>query len=685
MHPLDYLYKPKSIAVIGASADEVKAGYQMVYALKTFPGKIYPINPKADTILGYKAFPNLKAIGSPVDLAILTIPARGCINALQEAGEAGVGAALIISGGFAEAGGEGVQIQEKIASICRRYNIQLLGPNAAGFTNPGAGIAANFMPWINEISAGGLGIISQSGAMSFSLAALTQTLGLGVSLITSIGNGAVVNISDVVEYLGKDEETRAIVLYLEGLKEGEGRRLYDAVKETADKKPVIFLTIGRSDVSEFAASHTGNLIGSYRLKTAALMQAGAVMADSCEDAIDAADLLSRRRLQPKENPGVGLLTGQAGPGLVIADYLRNRGVLVPELQPATIEKIKKELPPISFIKNPVDTTRPGNTFPNVLKAMSEDRSIDVLAVFALHEPAIIDPIDTLKQFKDIEQPLIFGTGGFPEHVGPTRKLLADFKITTFTSPDRTARAIRALVDDSKAAYRKQAAKNQPLPGIAIEPLEKTPDEAEALRLLNELGLPAPRHIVCSTHEEALAAFSKLKKPCVVKVLDPSIAHKTEVGGVILGVKTEKQLLAAVEHIDQIDSGAGSATGRKYLLAEMAEEGLELIIGAVNDPAFGPAVLLGLGGTTAEALGDVSMRLAPITAPDAREMIAALRGRELLDGWRGSPAVDKEELVKTLIKVGQLMIDRPEIKEIDINPVRIYEKGLLALDALIVLE
>jgi acyl-CoA synthetase (NDP forming) len=300
LHSLDCLYKPKSIAVIGASADKTKAGYQMVYALRTFPGKIYPINPKADTILGFKAFPNLKAIGNPVDLAILTIPAQSCVNALQEAGEAGAGAALIIGGGFAEAGGDGIKIQNKITSICRKYNIPLLGPNAAGFANPKARVTANFNPWIGDVSAGGIGIISQSGAMSFCLAALIQSLNLGVSLVTSIGNGAVVNFSDVVEYLGDDDDTKVIVLYLEGLNEGEGRRLYNAVRKTTEKKPVIFLTIGKSNISEFAASHTGNLIGSYKLKIAALTQAGAVMTDSCDDAIDAASLLARVRLQPSK-------------------------------------------------------------------------------------------------------------------------------------------------------------------------------------------------------------------------------------------------------------------------------------------------------------------------------------------------------------------------------------------------
>lgn len=685
MHPLNRLYKPKSIAVVGASNNKAKAGHEIMYGLRTFPGKVYPLNPQADNIFGRQAFPNLKAVGQPVDLAILTIPAKSCVKALIEAGEAGVGAALIVSGGFAETGEEeGIKLQNEITSICRKYKIQLLGPNTVGFTNPVAKVTANFVPWLGDISPGKIGIVSQSGAMSYCLAALVQTMGLGASLVTGIGNGPVTKLADVIAYLADDEDTEVIVLYFEGLAAGEGRRLYSVIRKATKKKPVVFLTIGRSNITEFAASHTGTLIGSYQLKTTALIQAGAVKADSGDDAIDAAGLLAQVRLQPKENPGVGVLTGQAGPALVIADYLRSKNVLIPELQPSIVEKISKELLPISFMKNPVDTTRPDkrSAFSNVLKAMAEDEALDLLAVFALYKTTAMDPVDIFEECKDIKQPLIFGTGGFPEHINPTLKKLADREIPTFTSPDRTAKAIRALVDDAKAAYRKQQAEpGQHPPKLNIEPLEKTPDEAAALDILERLGIPSPRRIVCSSHDEAQQAFAKLKKPCVVKVLHPSIIHKTEVGGVILGIETKAQLREALQRVDKIETGSP----KRYLLVETAAAGLELIAGAVNDISFGPAVLLGLGGTTAEAWGDVSMRLAPLTEEDAREMIDELQGKELLSGWRGAPAVDKEQLIVTLIKIGQLLIEHPEIKEMDINPLRIYEKGLLALDALIVLQ
>ena len=619
MRSLERLFNAKSIAVVGASADEYKAGYQMLYALRNFPGKLYPINPKEKTILGLEVFPSIKAVGKPVDFVILTIPAPACEVVLREAGEAGAGAALIISGGFSETGESGKLVQEKILSICREYGIRLLGPNTVGFVNPGAGITANFTPWIGDIDSGPVGLISQSGAMSLILAALLKTNGLGVSLITGIGNAADVTVSDAIEYLSEDDNTKVIILYLEGVM--DGRRLYDVIGKTTKRKPVIILTVGKADIAEFAVSHTGNLIGSYKIKIAALKQAGAVIVDSAEDLIDAADILSRVRLEANGNPGIGLLTGQAGPGMVIVDYLRSHGILVPELAPSTVDKIKTELPPLTFIRNPVDTARPGPSFINVLKAVADDPSIDVLIIFAIHEPAVIDPVGLLNAAKDkISPPIIFGTAGFPEHIHSTQHSLSEINIASFASPDRTAKAVRALVEDSKAAFRGKKGLPQAEMISEIPPLKTEPDEAEAKDILNLIGIPAPKSYVCAEHKELKEAFDKLSKPCVLKVLSKTIKHKTEAGGVILNIGSESQLLDAIRRIDRIPG-----TDKRYFIEEMAKPGIDIIIGAVNDPSFGPVVLAGLGGTAAEALGDVVMRLAPLSMDNAWRCFWSLKG------------------------------------------------------------
>jgi len=678
MHPLDRLFKPKSIAVVGVSTDESKAGYQMLYALRNFPGELYPINPKADNILGFKAFSSLQAIGKPVDLVVLTIPAAACADVLRQAGQNGAGAGLIIGGGFAETGESGRAMQQEVLGICRQYKIKLLGPNTAGFATPSAGVCANFNPWIGEVAAGPIGLISQSGAMSLVLSALIHAQNLGVSLATGVGNSADVGVADVVEYLTNDSDTKVIVLYLEGIR--DGRKLYDAVRKAVKKKPVLFLTVGQANIGEFAISHTGNLIGSFKTKTAALKQAGAIMMDTSDDLIDAANLLCRTRLEPKEDPGVGLLTGQAGPGMVIADYLRSKGVLIPELRPETVEKIGQALLPLTHIKNPVDTGRPGPGFPSVLQSIAADPSIDLLLTFIIDEPAVIEPVALFKRLSNIRQPIIMGTSGFEKNIHPMQNALSGMNMASFASPDRSAKAVCALVNDAKSAYRlsrnEEATPNPP----KVERLEKTPNEAEGKDILQRIGIPTPRRVVCRTHEEAREAFGKLTRPCVLKILDPGISHKTEVGGVILNIKTEKQMTGALRRIDRIKAG----DERRYLVEEMAREGLELIIGATNDLSFGPAVLVGLGGITAEVIKDTAMRLAPLHFNEAMDMISELKGKALFDGWRGSPILDKRSVAQALVILGQFMPDHPEIKEVDLNPVRVYENGILALDALLVL-
>ena len=499
--------------------------------------------------------------------------------------------------------------------------------------------------------------------MCLTLAAMIHGQNLGVSLATGIGNGADVNVDDAIEYLADDVQTKVIILYLEGVRNGRG--LYDIIGRTTEKKPVLVLAVGKGDIAEFAASHTGNLIGSYKIKKAALKQAGAILVESSDDLIDAANLLSRVRLPPKKNPGVGLLTGQAGPGMVIADYLRSRNVSLPELHPVTVDKIRRALPPLTFIKNPVDTSRPSKTFPDILGAMALDPSIDVLAIFALLEPAVIDPVALFRDAINIRQPMIFGTAGIKEEIDATINALSKLKIAAFSSPDRVAKAVHILIEDSKAAYRRK----------------RSNDQEKAKDILNKIGITTPKRLACGSHKEAIDAFRSMNKPIVAKILHASIHHKTEVGGVVLGISTEGHLESALNNIDAIASG----NGKRYLLEEMAENGLEVIIGATNDPSFGPVVMVGLGGVNAEALNDITMRIAPLCLNEARDMILELQSKSLFEGWRGTRPLDINYLAETIVRVGQLMADHPEIKEMDLNPVRIYEKGISVLDALIVVE
>ncbi len=676
--PLTRLFDPVSVAVVGASADPDKPGYQMVKALAGFDGEVYPVNPRAETILGRRVYPALADIPGTVDLVAVVVPPGPSIEVLGEAAAIGAGAALMVSGGFAETGDAGRALQDEAVAVCHAGGVRLLGPNTSGFMAPARKLFCTFMPGIAELAPGGVAIVAQSGGINISLTLLAHAEGLGLSLAVGLGNAANVGLADVVDHLAGDDATRVIVLHLEGVP--DGRRLFDAIGRASARKPVVALPVGRADLGGFAESHTGNLMGRFALTQAALAQAGAVVVETSIDAIDAAHALSRIRLSPAPNPGVGVLTGQAGPGLQMTDALRHAGIAVPELAPATVARIAEQLPPLTYMRNPVDTGRPSETFGTVLRAMADDPAIDALLVWALLEGDLIDPARLADDVRDdSDVPVVFGTGSTPAILDPVLAALRAAGVPGFPSPDRAARAMCALAADAKAAWRRQSAET----GAAHarrHPVVAGPfDEDAAKNLVEAHGLATPQRRASATHDEAIEAFRALGPPVVVKVLDPGIAHKTEAGGVHVGIRTEADFGRALAAIDAIPGARW-----RYLVEEMAPEGVDLIIGGTNDPSDGATVLVGVGGTAAEAIGDTAVRLAPLAAAEASGMLDELAGSALLGGWRGAPPVDRDAVVEAIVTVGALMTAHPEIRELDLNPVRCYPDGILVLDALVVL-
>jgi acetyltransferase len=674
---LKRLFSPRSIAIVGASASADKAGYQAVASLKEFKGEIFPVNPKAGEILGYKAYPSLKAIGKSVDLVIFAVPAAACAEAVREAAQCGCGGGLIMSGGYAEAGPEGAAIQEQIKVLCRETNFRLLGPNTAGFVNTHESLIASFAAGTEYIRRGHVAVLAQSSGINFMVSFFVSRPGYGVSCAVGVGNAADTDVADVLEFLSDDPNTKAIALHLEGLP--NGRRVYDALKRVTPRKPVVVLPVGREDVGDFAQSHTGNLIGSYELKRNALRQAGAITVSTTEELASAATVLSLHRLAPQERPGIGVLTGQGGAGLIMLDLLKAADVDVPTLRDATLTRIAALLPPMTYLKNPVDTARPGPTFPDVLAALAADEQIDATIAFALHEPATLHPQNVVPPIQHaVGKPIIFGTAGAEECIRPTLDGLRTHGVYGAESPERLAQAAIVLVHDAIAQWRLA----QPVSSIETTAAQLAPgtkvDEHSAKRLLDAYGIATTQRIACTSHGEALTAFRSLAKPVVAKILSVEIAHKTEVGGVQLHIADEAALGRALEALDRIPLKGV----RRYLLESMAAPGLEMIVGAVRDASFGPTVMVGLGGTIAEAIKDTTMRIAPVSIFDARQMLGELRGSALLDGWRGSPKLDRDSLAQTIVRLAAVLDSQPEIIEIEINPLRVYARGVLALDALV---
>jgi acetate---CoA ligase (ADP-forming) len=687
---LDPLIRPESIAVIGASSSPSKAGHQLMRALDGFPGRLYPVNPSAGEILGHASYPSIGAVPERVDLAVLVVPAPAVPAVVAECAGAGARAAIVCAGGFAEAGEAGAELEALAGRAAAEAGMRLLGPNTSGLVNPVDGVRATFLSTARAILPGRVAIVAQSGGVNLAVALAAASEGLGVRLAIGLGNAIDVGHAELLDYLAADPETSAIALHLEGAR--DGRALAGAVARAAASKPVVALVLGEADVSDFARSHTGALATGWALTRAALRQAGAVVVDDTTELLDAARALSRVRLPPAVSPGIGVVTAQAGPGLLVTDRLRASGVRVPELAPETRRRLGELLPPMTYQRNPVDTARPDGGFAEVVAAVQRDPGIDAALVYALYEPGALDPAEVLRPAQaNRSTPLLLVTGGPREDVDRVRELVEAGGVPVLANPERGAAAMRALVADARAAHRRMAGESggpgglagqpgQPGQPCGASPLDGPMDEHRAKLLLESVGLRAPRRRVCDSRELARQAAAELGGRVVVKVLDPAITHKTEFGGVHVGVEPGPALETALDAIDGL-----AAPGRaRYLVEELLPPGLDLIAGGLRDPSFGPAVLVGLGGVVAEALGDTAMRLAPVSAADGHEMLDELLGRKLLDGFRGGPAVDRDELVAVLRSLGDLLLAHPEIAELDVNPLRATGDGLVAADALVVL-
>ncbi|GCB43033.1 acetate--CoA ligase family protein [Streptomyces sp. NL15-2K] len=667
------LFAPEGVAVIGASRQPGKLGAAMARSLAPFPGTRALVNarrPDPDEGVYASVAEAADQAGGRLDLAVLCVPAAGCADALAEAAAAGCRAALVCAGGFGEAGPEGEQYAKALRRVAEETGIRLLGPNTSGFFAPHLGLTASFVPAAGQLPAGDIAVVAASGGVNHALSFDLVTAGNGISLGVGIGAGLDVTAADVLEHLVGDRRTTAVALHVETVPDGP--RLVAAVRQVAAVKPVVALVVGRSDVGDFARSHTGALATSWRTTRAALRQAGAVVVDDERELVDALTALSRIQLPPHRDPGLGIVTAQAGPGLLLADRAGTDGIRTPELAEATRRTLADLLPPLTYQRNPVDTGRPGETFARVLDATASDPQVDLLSVYALTEP---DSVDLASAAQDAglgaASPAVVVVGGLPEDVAEQRARLHKAGIPALTGPASAANAVRALVTHARQrALRDEGPLTETTATVPPGPL----DEHAAKTFLTDLGVRTPDRVACDSRADAHHALRLLGGPVAVKVLDAAILHKTEVGGVHLGVRTPDELDAALDAI---------GPGRRYLVEAMAPPGVDLVLGVRRDPVFGPVVLAGLGGTAAEALADVAIRLAPLSAAEAASMPGDLAARALLDGWRGGPVLDRAQFGRVVSALAAALAASPDTAEIEINPLRLTADGLIALDAVIV--
>ncbi|WP_198955107.1 acetate--CoA ligase family protein [Kineosporia sp. R_H_3] len=679
------LFAPRGVAVVGASRDASKLGAVMARSLRGFGGPVVGVNPRdPDPAAGRFAtvVDAAQAVDAPLDLAVLCVPAAASAAALRDAAAGGARAALVCSGGYAEAGGAGIGHQQDLLAAASDCGIVLLGPNTSGFVVPRDRLTASFVPGAASVPAGPVAVVAASGGVNHALAFMLADAGVGVSLAVGLGNAVDVSTPDVLRFLVDDAATRAVALHVESV--ADGPALAAAVRALAGRVPVVALVVGRNDVADFARSHTGALATSWRVTRAALRQAGAVLVDDERALVDAVTALSALRLPPTRAAGVAVVTGQAGPGLLHTDGLRGRGIAVPTLAEATQRRLGELLPPLTYQANPVDTGRPGPSFDDVLRAVAADPAVDLLSVYALSEP---DSLDLQAVFaRTGPLPAVVATGGPPDQVTEARDALRSRDVPVLGSPTALTNAVTALVDDAAAqhrAARRRAGDAGPVPAQAIDvpaagPGDDALDEHDAKTLLGRLGIATPARRACADRDAARAALRDLGGAVAVKLLDAAVTHKSDVGGVVLGVRDDAQLEAA---LDAVEAAAGA---RRYLVEAMAPPGLDLIVGAARDAVFGPVVLVGLGGVVAEALADVATAPAPLPPDEAAELLDDVAAQALLDGFRGGPVVDRAAVGAVVAALGDLLRAHPEIESVEVNPLRATADGLLALDAVVVL-
>lgn len=685
------LLEPRSVAVIGASATPGKIGYASVESLRAqgFAGAVYPINPKAGAVCGYPAFADMAAVPGEVDLAVLAIPAKGVAAALESCVEKGVGAAAIISSGFAEVGGEGQVAQERLTEIARRGGMRVLGPNCLGIANLSAGLAVTFSPFFaTPMGAGGLGLVSQSGAFGGYVAMMALDRGLSFSAWITTGNEADVDLADGIAYLAGDAATRVILVYMEGARNGP--KLIEALKRArAAGKPVIVLKVGRTEVgAEAARSHTAALAGSDAVADALIRQFGAYRARTVAEWFDLGYAYAVGR--PPRNRSIGLVTISGGVGIMMADEAVSHGLQVEPLNAEAQAKIN-DLVPFASPRNPVDVT--GHVvfdlslFEQMVEIMAAAEDFGSLISFSAGSTRTDEAGFRLQGvWERIRQAYpdtyIAVSGACTPKV---RKAYEQAGCLVFEAPDQAVRIAAAMagLQETFAAPVVPA----PAPGAAVDLPGGTLDEIEALEVLGAAGMPVVAARRAATPSEAAEIAAETGFPVALKLLSTAITHKSDIGGVALGLEDAAAVEAAFARLLANAARAAPEAGvTECLVAPMVAGGVETILGAHIDPVFGPVVLFGLGGTLVEVVGDTVCRLAPFGVAEAQAMIGETRAARMLHGVRGGPTADVDALAEALSMLSRFAAANAErLVSVDINPfiVRPQGQGAVAVDAVLI--
>lgn len=680
---------PKSIAIIGASDKEGSVGRAITSnILKGYTGKIFPISPTRETVFDRKAFKTVLDVPEPIDLAVVVTKNDVVPTVLEECGKKGIKGAVVITAGFKEVDEEGAKLERRLADISKQYNIRIIGPNCLGVMNlaPQTMMNSTFLKVTPK--SGGIALVSQSGAICAALVEDASAQGIGFSAVISMGNKVDLNEVDMLKMLAEHDQTKVIVMYLEDMTNGrEFLRVCKQISRLGQvKKPVLVLKSGRSpEGAKAAMSHTGALMGSDEIYDALLAQAGAIRVDTMEELFDYATAFSK---QPLPTGGdLVIVSNAGGPAIISTDACSKLG-----LKMANIEDIRPQInaviPPWGTSRNPVDIVGDAdfNRFDHVLNLVLAHRNVG--SVIAMCTPSATLDYNKLAEVivtvsKKYGKTILASLMGLDEGI-KNKEILADGGIPHYKYAEGAIRALKAMVRFthwSKAQEGKvhEFKANKKKVGQIFAKVRaegrKNLLEEEGQEVLKAYGVPLPKSILATKDREAVSAAKKIGHPVVMKIASPQIIHKSDAGGVKVGLKTPQEVKKAFrEIIKNAKKYDRKATIKGVLVQEMVKGGKETIIGSKQEPGFGPVVMFGMGGIYVEVLKDVTFRVAPVTDSEADEMISSIKTNKLLQGVRGEKPSDVQKLSESIQKISQLVTDFAEIKELDLNPVLVFQKG-----------
>jgi len=691
---LENFFNPDSVAIVGASEKKGKVGAEILANMieAGYKGKIFPVNRKAETINGLKCYPDIESIGQVPDVVIIVIPAKAVPEVMQQCAKTGVKSVIIITAGFKEIGKEGRELEQQVIQIAKHAGIRVIGPNCLGVIVPANNLNASFggdLP-----SAGSIGYLSQSGALLAAILDIANAKGIGFSKLVSIGNKADIDELDMMKSLGDDPDTGVIAGYLESIE--DGNLFVREAEKISHSKPIILIKSGGTSAgAKAASSHTGSLAGTETAYEAVFERSGIIRCNSIKQQFDYAQAFANQPLPAGSS--VAVITNAGGLGIMAADAIERQGLTFAKLADATVDKLAGCLPPAANLYNPIDILGDAlaDRYEFALSAVLDDPNVDIVLIL-LTPQAMTESAATAESIVRVSQrkktkpvfACFLGAGKVEEGV----KILRSGKIPQYDSPESSVATIKVMADyvrwrsRPKRVVKLFAVNRRKVETIIEKHLRRNVreiGETEAKEILEAYGFITPKGSVAATAEQAANIAEQLGYPVVLKIWSPDILHKSDVGGVRVGLGNTKEVMDAFDlMMYRIPKKLPDADILGVLVEEMCKSGKEVILGMNRDPHFGPLMMFGMGGTMVEVLKDVSFYLAPLTAEEAKQMLISTKTYRMLEGVRGEEGVNIDAIAEGLQRLSQLVTEFPQIRELDINPYVVGPEGTtpIAVDA-----